>query len=182
MASTRPTSAVAIDSRANTPFSQLAVTRPAATPARARLGKDIATPRTASELHNLWGRTLDSKFTEQTIAWLAKASKQVTSVRPFGTQYCCSTLTTSPGRAGEGRIQSRCCQTPSGAKHKGFEHGQAKISHSRRAHASTAKRSSVSAQLGRACGPESDRRRNTFPKKSPALTSRGCIQAPVCSV
>jgi len=34
-----------------------------ARPARARLVKDIVTPRTASELHELWGRTLDDKFT-----------------------------------------------------------------------------------------------------------------------
>ena len=97
VATTRPASAVAIDPRANTPFSQLAVSRPAATPARGRgkdvATKDVATPRTASELHDLWGRTLDPKFTEHTIAWLAKASQQVTSVRPFSMQYCCSILT-----------------------------------------------------------------------------------------
>ena len=36
---------------------------------------------------------MDPKFTEHTIAWLAKASQQVTSVRPFSMQYCCSILT-----------------------------------------------------------------------------------------
>ena len=45
-----------------------------AKPARARLVKDILTPRTPQELHQLWGRTLDHKFTESTLAWLEKAS------------------------------------------------------------------------------------------------------------
>lgn len=45
--------------RSTSPYLGTAMARPA----RARVVKDIVTPRTASELHELWGRTLDQKFT-----------------------------------------------------------------------------------------------------------------------
>ena len=76
VASTRPNSATPNGEKyqgENTPTLPLAgVTRPA----RARIAKEIVTPRTRAELHELWGRTLDPKFTESTLAWLAKASKE----------------------------------------------------------------------------------------------------------
>jgi hypothetical protein len=76
VASTRPNSATPNGEKyqgENTPTMGLAgVTRPA----RARIAKEIVTPRTRAQLHELWGRTLDPKFTESTLAWLAKASKE----------------------------------------------------------------------------------------------------------
>lgn len=75
VASTRPNSASAGGerySREASPQFLAGMTRPA----RARIAKDIVTPRTRSELHELWGRSLDMKFTDSTLAWLAKASKE----------------------------------------------------------------------------------------------------------
>ena len=75
VAATRPSTAHGYtkgsDTRSPTPFG-ISHTRPA----RARIVKDIVTPRTKSELHDLWGRTLDGKFTEQTLSWLARASRE----------------------------------------------------------------------------------------------------------
>ena len=76
VASTRPNSALGSamgdKSREPSPYGFTAMTRPA----RARVVKDIVTPRTPQELHDLWGRTLDPKFTASTLAWLAKASRE----------------------------------------------------------------------------------------------------------
>ena len=157
-------------------FAACRVTRPAATPARARLGKGIATPRTASELHDLWD-VLDSKFTEQTIAWLAKASKQVTSVRPFGTQYCCSTLTTSPGRAGEAEFKAAAAKHPAAQNTKVLNMGRQRL-------ATPAARMPDRKALLRigptrwACGRESNRRRNTFRKSRPPSRAEDASRLP----
>jgi len=74
VASTRPSTALGSSkggTRNNSPYLGMTFARPA----RARVVKDIVTPRTASDLHELWGRTLDDKFTASTLAWLAKASQ-----------------------------------------------------------------------------------------------------------